>query len=62
MVKHLEAHENMRESRALLKILAQSSKSKSDGKFKEAEEAFEELDKRIEALSDSQLCAELFKE
>ena len=50
VVQDLESYENMKESLALLKMLAQSSKSKKEGGFKSAKEVFKELSSQIKEL------------
>ncbi|MBL7219655.1 MAG: type II toxin-antitoxin system Phd/YefM family antitoxin [Phycisphaerae bacterium] len=50
VVQDLESYENMKESLALLKMLAQSSKSKKEGGFKPAKKAFKELRTQIKEL------------
>ncbi len=50
VVQDLESYENMKESLALLKILAQSSKSKSEGKYKTVKKSFKNLESRIKEL------------
>ncbi|MDP7287087.1 MAG: type II toxin-antitoxin system Phd/YefM family antitoxin [Phycisphaerae bacterium] len=50
VVQDLESYENMKESLALLKMLAQSSKSKKEGGFKPAKRAFRELRSQIKEL------------
>ncbi len=50
VVQDLESYERMQESLALLKMLAQSTKSKNEGKYKTAKKAFKNLDSRIEEL------------
>lgn len=47
VVQDLESYENMKESLALLKILAQSSKSKKEGNFKTAKKSFKDIKSRI---------------
>ena len=47
VVQDLESYENMKESLALLKILAQSSKSKKEGNFKTARKSFKDIKSRI---------------
>jgi len=49
-VQDLESYENMKESLALLKMLAQSSKCKKEGGFKPAKKAFKELRSKIKEL------------
>ena len=48
VIQDLESYERMKESLALLKMLAQSGKSKSEGNYKTAKKAFKELESRIE--------------
>lgn len=48
IVQDLETHEQMQESMAMLKILAQGQKSKEAGKFRPADEVFAELRKSLE--------------
>lgn len=50
VVQDLESYENMQESLALLKMLAQSTKSKSEGKYEPAKKAFRELRSQITGL------------
>ena len=50
VVQDLESYERMQESLALLKMLAQSARSKNEGKYKTAKKAFKNLDSRIEEL------------
>ena len=50
VVQDLESYEQMQESLALLKMLAQSTKSKKEGKFKPAKKAFKELRSQIKEL------------
>jgi len=50
VVQDLESYENMKESLALLKMLAQSSKCKKEGGFKPAKKAFKELRSKIKEL------------
>ncbi len=50
IVQDLESYEQMKDSLTLLKILAQSSKSKIDGKFKPAKKSFQDLRSRIKEL------------
>ena len=50
VVQDLESYERMQESLALLKMLAQSTKSKNEGKYKTVKKAFMDLDSRIEEL------------
>ena len=50
VIQDLESYEKMQESLALLKMLAQSTKNKSDGKYQTAKKAFKNLDSRIEEL------------
>ncbi len=47
VVQDLESYENMKESLALLKMLAQSSKSKKEGNFKTAKKSFKDFKSRI---------------
>ncbi len=49
VVQDVHTYEQTQESLALLKMLAQSSRSIKEGKFKPARRAFEDLNKRIEA-------------
>ncbi|MCP4679453.1 MAG: type II toxin-antitoxin system Phd/YefM family antitoxin [Deltaproteobacteria bacterium] len=50
VVQDLESYENMKESLALLKILAQSSNSKNEGNYKTAKKSFKDLKSRIKEL------------
>ncbi|MCP3926213.1 MAG: type II toxin-antitoxin system Phd/YefM family antitoxin [Desulfobacterales bacterium] len=50
IVQDLESYEQMKDSLTLLKILAQSSKSKIDGKFKPAKKSFQDLRSRTKEL------------
>jgi len=50
VVQDLESYENTKESLALLKMLAQSSKSKKEGQVKSAKKAFKELRSQIKEL------------
>ena len=50
VVQDIESYENMKESLALLKMLAQSSKSKKEGRSKPARKAFKELRVQIKEL------------
>ena len=47
IVQDLASYERMKESIALLKILAQSSKSKKEGHYKPVKKSFGDLRKRI---------------
>ena len=47
IVQDIKSYENMKESLVLLKILAQSSMSKSNGKVKTAKRSFKHLNSRI---------------
>ena len=47
IVQDIQVYEEIQESLALLKILAMSSKSKKEGKFKPVENSFDDLRKRI---------------
>lgn len=49
VIQDLESYEQMKESLVMLKILAQSSKSKLDGKYKNVEQSFKDIRSRIEA-------------
>lgn len=48
VVQDLESYEKTRESLALLKILAQSQKSKEEGRIKSIKNAFRNIKRRIE--------------
>ena len=50
VVQDLKTYEEMKESLALLKMLAQSTESKRKGNYKSAKQAFKDLDRRIEDL------------
>ena len=50
VIQDLESYEKKQESLALLKMLAQSTKNKNDGKCRTAKKAFKNLDSRIEEL------------
>ncbi len=50
VVQDLETYEQTQESLALLKMLAQSSKSKKDGNFKTKKQAFDSIRSRIKDL------------
>lgn len=50
VIQDLESYENTRESLALLKMLAQSAKSRSEGKYKPAARSFRDLRSRTEKL------------
>ena len=50
IVQDLETYEKTMESLALLKMLAQSSKSKKEGKYKTARKSFKDLKKRLKEL------------
>lgn len=50
IIQDVKAYEEMRETVALLKILAMSSKSIKDGKVKKAEKAFSDIDARIRKI------------
>jgi prevent-host-death family protein len=50
VAQDLESYEKMQDSLALLKMLAQSTKSKNQGRYKTAKKAFMDLDSRIEEL------------
>ena len=50
VIQDLESYEQMQESLALLKMLAQSTKSKTDAKYQTAKKAFKNLNSRIEEL------------
>lgn len=50
VLQNLASYEQTQESIALLKILAQSTKSKKDGRHKPVKKAFSDLAKRIEAV------------
>ena len=50
VIQDLESYEKMKESLSLLKMLAQSAKSKSEGKHKTVKKAFKDLESRIEEL------------
>lgn len=47
IVQDIRVYEQIQESLALLKILAQSSKSMKEGKYKPANKTFSDLQKRI---------------
>ena len=47
LVQDLDIYEKMMESLAILKMLAQSNKSKSEGNFKPVKKSFKELRKRL---------------
>jgi prevent-host-death family protein len=47
VVQDLESYENMQQSLALLKILAQSTKSKNEGKHATAKRSFKRMRSRI---------------
>ena len=51
IVQDLETYEKTMESLALLKMLAQSSKSKTEGKYKTAKRSFKDLNKRLKELT-----------
>jgi prevent-host-death family protein len=48
IIQDLEAYEQMQDSLALLKMLAQSSKSKATGKCKPLSKSFSDIKKRYE--------------
>lgn len=48
IIQDLESYEQMKDSLALLKILAQSNKNKSEGKFKPPKKTFEDIRKKYE--------------
>ena len=50
VLQDLDTYEKTQESLALLKILAQSSKSKSEGRHKTAKQAFSSMRSRIQDL------------
>jgi len=50
VVQDLETYEQTQESLALLKMLAQSSKSKSEGNYKTKNQAFKSLRSRIKDI------------
>ena len=50
VIQDLESYEQNQESLALLKMLAQSTKSKNTGKYQTGKKAFKALDSRIEEL------------
>jgi prevent-host-death family protein len=50
IVQDLESYEQMQDSLALLKILAQSSKSKTEGRYKPVKKTFRDLRSRIKDL------------
>ncbi len=50
VLQDLKSYEQTQESMALLKILAQSAKSKKEGKHKPVKKAFADLSKRIEEV------------
>jgi prevent-host-death family protein len=50
VLQDIETYERTQESLALLKILAQSCKSKAEGKIKPAKKAFADIRKRIGTL------------
>ena len=50
VLQDLESYENTQESLALLKILAQSAKSKNEGHVKPAKKAFKELRSQIKEM------------
>ena len=51
VVQDVESYEETMESLALLKMLAQSSESRKQGRFKPVKEAFADARKRIEEAS-----------
>jgi prevent-host-death family protein len=53
VIQDLESYEKTKESLALLKMLAQSSQSKKEGKHKTAKKAFRDLELRIETLDET---------
>lgn len=50
VVQDLESYEHMQESLVLLKMLAQSAKSKNQGNVKPVKKAFKELRSQIEEM------------
>jgi prevent-host-death family protein len=50
IIQDVKAYEEMRETVALLKILAMSSKSIKDGKIKKADKAFSDIENRIKKI------------
>ncbi len=50
IVQDLETYEKTMDSLALLKMLAQSGKSKAEGKYKTAKKSFKDLNKRLKEL------------
>lgn len=50
VVQDLQSYEEMQESLNLLRILAQSTKSKNDGDFKSISDTFQSLRSRIKEL------------
>ncbi len=50
IVQDLASYEQMKESIAMLKMLAQSSKSKAEGRYKTAKQTFKDLRARIKEL------------
>lgn len=50
VMQDLESYEKMKESLTLLKMLAQSSSSKSKGRYKTVKKGFKDLNSRIKAL------------
>jgi len=50
IVQDLETYEQTQETLALLKILSQSTKSKKEGKYKNAQKSFKDLRSQIKSL------------
>ncbi len=50
IIQDVKAYEEMRDTVALLKILAMSSKNIKDGKIKKAEKAFSDIQNRIRKI------------
>jgi prevent-host-death family protein len=50
IVQDLESYEQMNDTLALLKMLAQSSKSKQEGKYKSAKQAFRDIRSQAKEL------------
>ncbi len=50
VIQDLESYEEMKESLAFLRMLAQSTKSKTEGRYKPGKRVFKDLEARIETL------------